>query len=138
MPTLAAKVAFLGSAAAYCEVPKRLTCLETHMSWVFLVDDAVYKLKKPVRFAYLDFSTLEAGRMEMDPVDFSPHSLVEDTCNFMSLHGHQKGLEFNCFVSPETPSWLRGDAGRVCKPWRADRLRTSQPATIRRGGGATK
>jgi aminoglycoside phosphotransferase family enzyme len=28
------------------------------MSWVFLVGDRAYKLKKPVRFAYLDFSTL--------------------------------------------------------------------------------
>jgi aminoglycoside phosphotransferase family enzyme len=28
------------------------------MSWVFLVGDRVYKLKKPVRFSYLDFSTL--------------------------------------------------------------------------------
>ena len=32
---------------------------ETHMSWVFLAGDRVYKLKKPVRFPYLDFSTLE-------------------------------------------------------------------------------
>ncbi len=29
------------------------------MSWVFLVGDEVYKLKKPVRFPYLDFSSLE-------------------------------------------------------------------------------
>ena len=28
------------------------------MSWVFLAGDRVYKLKKPVRFPYLDFSTL--------------------------------------------------------------------------------
>jgi aminoglycoside phosphotransferase family enzyme len=28
------------------------------MSWVFLTRDRVYKLKKPVRFPYLDFSTL--------------------------------------------------------------------------------
>jgi aminoglycoside phosphotransferase family enzyme len=28
------------------------------MSWVFLVGDDAYKLKKPVRFPYLDFSTL--------------------------------------------------------------------------------
>ena len=26
------------------------------MSWVFLAGDKVHKLKKPVRFAYLDFS----------------------------------------------------------------------------------
>ncbi|HEX5997967.1 MAG TPA: hypothetical protein VFZ16_01015, partial [Hyphomicrobiaceae bacterium] len=29
------------------------------MSWVFLAGDRVYKLKKPVRFAYLDFSTVD-------------------------------------------------------------------------------
>jgi aminoglycoside phosphotransferase family enzyme len=32
---------------------------ETHMSWVFMAGDRVYKLKKPVRFSYLDFSTLD-------------------------------------------------------------------------------
>jgi len=30
------------------------------MSWVFLAGDKVYKLKKPVRFPYLDYSTLAA------------------------------------------------------------------------------
>jgi len=29
------------------------------MSWVFMAGERVYKLKKPVRFPYLDFSTLE-------------------------------------------------------------------------------
>ena len=29
------------------------------MSWVFLAGDGVYKLKKPVRFPYLDFFTHE-------------------------------------------------------------------------------
>ena len=31
---------------------------QTHMSWVFLAGDKAYKLKKPVRFPYLDYSTL--------------------------------------------------------------------------------
>lgn len=31
--------------------------LETHVSWVFLVGDDAYKLKKPVKFPFLDFST---------------------------------------------------------------------------------
>ena len=34
--------------------------VETHMSWVFLVGDRVLKLKKAVRYAFLDFSTLAA------------------------------------------------------------------------------
>mgnify|MGYP001394631284 CR=1 FL=1 len=34
--------------------------IETHMSWVFLVGEQVLKLKKPVRYPFLDFSTLAA------------------------------------------------------------------------------
>jgi aminoglycoside phosphotransferase family enzyme len=57
-PTLADKVAFLASPTSYRERVASVTCRETHMSWVFLTEDKVYKLKKPVRFPYLDFSTL--------------------------------------------------------------------------------
>ena len=32
--------------------------LETHISWVLLAGDYVYKIKKPVDFGFLDFSTL--------------------------------------------------------------------------------
>jgi aminoglycoside phosphotransferase family enzyme len=57
-PSLAEKVAFLGRAEAYSHAVGEVTRKETHMSWVFLAGDRVYKLKKPVRFPYLDFSTL--------------------------------------------------------------------------------
>ena len=57
-PTLADKVAFLQSPAAYAPAPAAVEVRETHMSWVFLAGPHVYKLKKPVRFPYLDFSTL--------------------------------------------------------------------------------
>ena len=35
-----------------------MTARQTHMSWVFLTGDHAYKLKKPVRFPFLDYSTL--------------------------------------------------------------------------------
>lgn len=57
-PTLEAKVSFLSRPDSYRPVAAEVIPRETHMSWVFLVDDRVYKLKKPVRFPYLDFSTL--------------------------------------------------------------------------------
>ncbi|HEY4773678.1 MAG TPA: hypothetical protein VIH40_02565 [Xanthobacteraceae bacterium] len=57
-PTLDQKVAFLSRPAAYPHAVDEVTRRETHMSWVFLAGDRVYKLKKPVRFPYLDFSTL--------------------------------------------------------------------------------
>lgn len=59
VPTLADKVAFLSQPQAYDARPDSVTPRETHMSWVFLAGDRVYKLKKPVRFSYLDFSTLQ-------------------------------------------------------------------------------
>ena len=55
--TLDAKVAFLSRPEAYPHAPATVEPRETHMSWVFLAGDRVYKLKKPVRFPYLDFST---------------------------------------------------------------------------------
>jgi uncharacterized protein len=57
-PSLADKVAFLSRPEAYSHRVENLLRRETHMSWIFLVGDRVYKLKKPVRFPYLDFSTL--------------------------------------------------------------------------------
>jgi aminoglycoside phosphotransferase family enzyme len=57
-PTLADKVAFLSQPGAYGGRTGKVIRRETHMSWVFFADDRVFKLKKPVRFAYLDFSTL--------------------------------------------------------------------------------
>jgi aminoglycoside phosphotransferase family enzyme len=55
---LARKVSFLSRSDSYVP-PEAVITRETHMSWVFMVGDRVYKLKKPVRFPYLDFSTLE-------------------------------------------------------------------------------
>src|SRR3974390_2238381 len=57
-PAFADKVKFLTRGDAYCPPVPQVTCRETHMSQVFLAGDRVYKLKKPVSFPYLDFSTL--------------------------------------------------------------------------------
>lgn len=60
--SLDAKVRFLSQPSAYVIHPRGIVCRETHMSWVFLAGDMAYKLKKPVRFPYLDFATV--GRRE--------------------------------------------------------------------------
>lgn len=33
--------------------------IQTHISWILLLEDVVYKIKKPVNFGFLDYSTLE-------------------------------------------------------------------------------
>ena len=44
--------------------PVRL--VETHISWVLLADALAYKIKKPVRLPFLDFTTLAARRFYCD------------------------------------------------------------------------
>ena len=44
---------------AYPDTPQRLELVQTQMSFVFLTDDYVYKVKKPVNLGYLDYTTLE-------------------------------------------------------------------------------
>jgi len=52
-------VDFLSQPSSYRKV-KKVKALETHMSWVFLTDRYVYKLKKPVCFTFLGFRTVSA------------------------------------------------------------------------------
>ncbi|MBX3026787.1 AAA family ATPase [bacterium] len=46
----------------YPAPPASVELRQTHISYVLLAGDQVYKLKKPVRFAFLDFSTLARRR----------------------------------------------------------------------------
>lgn len=49
-------------AAAFAREEGSVERVETHVSWVFLGRERVLKVKKPVRFGFLDFSTDEARR----------------------------------------------------------------------------
>jgi aminoglycoside phosphotransferase family enzyme len=53
-----AKVTFLKEPRRYPAPAREVVLRETRMSWVFLTDRLVYKLKKPLRTDVLDFSTL--------------------------------------------------------------------------------
>ncbi|MBM4433117.1 MAG: hypothetical protein FJ025_03880, partial [Chloroflexi bacterium] len=44
---------------AYPHPVKGVELMQTQMSFVFLTDDYVYKVKKPVNLGYLDYTTLE-------------------------------------------------------------------------------
>lgn len=46
----------------YPKRPHAVSLVQTHISYVFLAGDDVYKVKKAVRFSFLDFSTIEKRR----------------------------------------------------------------------------
>lgn len=61
-PTLPPLIAALMEPARYPHAVDRVTLTETHGAWVLLAGEFAYKVKKPVRFPFLDFSSLGARR----------------------------------------------------------------------------
>ncbi|MBI1900849.1 MAG: AAA family ATPase [Planctomycetia bacterium] len=59
-------VEFLSRPSSYPERPRRVEHVETHISHVFLTDRHAFKLKKPVQFDFLDFSTPALRRAACD------------------------------------------------------------------------
>jgi hypothetical protein len=47
---------------AYPEATNSVRLLQTHVSYLFITDNFVYKVKKPVDFGFLDFSTINRRR----------------------------------------------------------------------------
>ncbi|HSV50078.1 MAG TPA: phosphotransferase [Candidatus Acidoferrales bacterium] len=50
----------------YPESTGKIDLIQTHISFVFLTDKYVYKVKKPVNFGFLDFSTLDKRKLYCD------------------------------------------------------------------------
>jgi PAS domain S-box-containing protein len=60
----------------------------------------------------LDLSKIEAGRMELEEIDFSVAAATEEAAELLAERAHGKGIELVCQVDPAVPKALRGDPGR--------------------------
>ncbi len=61
----------------------------------------------------LDYSKIEAGKLEIDAIDFNLGDCLGDTMKTLSLRAHQKGLELAFEIEPNVPDAIIGDPGRV-------------------------
>ena len=55
-------IAFLRDAASYPGGAAPAETIETHISIVFLAGNRAYKLKRAIKYSYVDFSTVERRR----------------------------------------------------------------------------
>src|SRR3972149_5094494 len=62
-PHLPEPVAGLLDPTIYPEHPRQVELIQTHLSYVFLAGEHVYKVKKPVDFGFVHFTTLEQRRL---------------------------------------------------------------------------
>ena len=61
----------------------------------------------------LDYSKIEAGRLELDPTRFDIRDLVEESVKTLAVLAHTKGLELVTGVRPDVPRFVMGDAPRI-------------------------
>ncbi|MCL4759153.1 MAG: EAL domain-containing protein [Rhodocyclaceae bacterium] len=61
----------------------------------------------------LDFSRLEAGRLEIERRDFELRPLLDGVLSIFRPQAASKRLELSLTIAPEVPAILRGDAARL-------------------------
>ena len=61
----------------------------------------------------LDISKVEAGRLEILPVEYELFSVLNDCYNMTKIRAESKSLSFQMEADSTTPSWLYGDEVRV-------------------------
>jgi aminoglycoside phosphotransferase family enzyme/predicted kinase len=89
---------------AYLEPASDVRLIQTHISWIFLAGKYAYKVKKPVNFGFLDFSTLDRRKFYCDEevrlnrrlcpdiyLDVIP---VRETPGGASFHGNGRIIDY--------------------------------------------
>ncbi len=61
----------------------------------------------------LDYSKIEAGKLDLEETAFDPQSLVQSVCELLSPRAVHKDLEITSYVDPSVPTRLLGDEARL-------------------------
>ncbi|HEV2678215.1 MAG TPA: response regulator [Aliidongia sp.] len=61
----------------------------------------------------LDLSKLEAGRLELETIDFDLTEVIEGPIELMAPRAREKGLELSCFIDAAARQVVRGDPTRL-------------------------
>ncbi len=61
----------------------------------------------------LDYSKIEAGKLELENIDFELNSLLDNFAAAHALDAQKKGIELICSADPDVPNRLRGDPARL-------------------------
>ena len=61
----------------------------------------------------LDHSKIEAGKLELETIDFDLRVTLESLSDVVAIKAEEKGVEFACLIDNRVPTLLRGDPGRL-------------------------
>jgi signal transduction histidine kinase/DNA-binding response OmpR family regulator len=61
----------------------------------------------------LDYSKIEAGKVELEAIPFNLRDCAEDALKTFAFRADEKGLELLCDIAAEVPELVEGDPGRL-------------------------
>jgi len=61
----------------------------------------------------LDHSKIEAGKLELETIDFDLRVTLESLSDVVAIKAEEKGVEFACLIDNSVPTLLKGDPGRL-------------------------
>ena len=61
----------------------------------------------------LDLSKIEAGRIELEEIDFDLLNTIENIADMLAVKAKEADLELVCHIKPDVPTALMGDPGRL-------------------------
>lgn len=84
---------------------------ETQLERLKKIDAAAYHLLSIIN-SILDLSKIEAGRMEIEKIDFALAAVLDHSATLVGQSAREKGLSV-VVESEGVPPWLRGDPTRI-------------------------
>ncbi|HEY9784489.1 MAG TPA: response regulator [Candidatus Obscuribacterales bacterium] len=94
------------------ELLARTELTEEQREFAEIINEAAKSLLSIIN-EVLDFSKVEAGKVELEITDFSIVSLVEGTAELLVHAARQKKLALMTFIDPAIPTTLMGDPVRL-------------------------
>lgn len=118
-----AKSAFLSSMSHEIRTPINAVLGMDEMILRETGEDQTYEYAESIRTAgntllslvndVLDYSKIEAGKMDIIPVEYELSSTLNDLVNMIRVRAENKGLSLSVNVSPTLPGHLYGDEIRI-------------------------
>jgi signal transduction histidine kinase/DNA-binding response OmpR family regulator len=95
-----------------CDLLLKTKLSKEQMEYVQIINSSADTLLNIVN-STLDLSKIEAGKMELENIDFNLGAIMEDAAGVLAVKASQKKLELIDFIEPDVSLNLKGDPVRL-------------------------